>query len=327
MNRGIAILLLFVIFGAMGLVMYSQNKNRHSGAQPDSAPLVSAPVDKGGQMTGYVPVPTPMVAPQGGGGPHPIENAQGNDGVPTPVILSTGSDPRPVRVITPDDESGLSAKPQTTQPDSKTATPDSLAPDSAPPPSGSALTSQDRTTAESSPAKGSAPSLTADNTPWDKPAQKPVKADPQRKRAPTNQSASNGADAAQAKTSPSTASGQAGSESGGQSGDEKALDKTGRHNMTLIKLSFAENQIYLRIEAEDAFPVKTFTLTNPDRLVVDLPGTWKGVTAPSVPSNNVVGGVRLGQQPAGPRLVLDLKRPLENYTTERTGGRVDILMQ
>lgn len=109
--------------------------------------------------------------------------------------------------------------------------------------------------------------------------------------------------------------------------NEKSLSRTGAHSLRTIGLGFAGQRMQLRIEADDPFPVKAFALDNPDRLVVDLPGTWKGMKAPSVPENAIVGKVRLGSQPAGPRLVLDLKRPLKNHSIERAGNRVDILVQ
>ncbi len=65
----------------------------------------------------------------------------------------------------------------------------------------------------------------------------------------------------------------------------------------------------LRIESDNAFIGKTFVLPGPDRMVVDLGGEWKNVKAPSIPSNTLVKGVRIGKQNSGPRLVLDLTRP------------------
>jgi hypothetical protein len=83
----------------------------------------------------------------------------------------------------------------------------------------------------------------------------------------------------------------------------------------------------LRIEAEDSFPCKAFVLSNPPRLVVDLPGTWQQMRAPSVPANRVVRGVRIGIQERGPRLVLDMEKA-PNYEIARPAeGVVEISIQ
>ena len=82
----------------------------------------------------------------------------------------------------------------------------------------------------------------------------------------------------------------------------------------------------LQIEAGGPFPCNAFVLTGPDRLVVDLPGAWQGMRVPSIPENRLVKAARLGQQPAGPRLVLDLASPIK-HTIERQGSITRIIMQ
>lgn len=98
---------------------------------------------------------------------------------------------------------------------------------------------------------------------------------------------------------------------------EQKHSLTGEHEIKEIGVHFAGQQMKLRIVASNGFPCKTFVLPAPDRLVVDLPGKWKGVKAPNVPANKIVKGVRIGKQDAGPRLVLDLERPLKAHTVER----------
>lgn len=106
-----------------------------------------------------------------------------------------------------------------------------------------------------------------------------------------------------------------------------SLPLAGSHALQTIHLGFAGQNMQLRIEADNPFPVKTFALTGPDRLVIDLPGTWSNMQAPSVPENSIVQKVRVGKQDKGIRLVLDLKKPLGNHSVSRAGNRVDVLVQ
>ena len=83
----------------------------------------------------------------------------------------------------------------------------------------------------------------------------------------------------------------------------------------------------LQIEANSPFSANAFVLTGPDRLVVDLPGTWQGMRVPSIPENRLIKNARLGQQPAGPRLVLDLTGPIKGHKIERSGNTAQIILQ
>jgi len=83
----------------------------------------------------------------------------------------------------------------------------------------------------------------------------------------------------------------------------------------------------LQIEADSPFPSNVFVLTGPDRLVVDLPGSWQGMRIPSIPQNRLISNIRLGLQPAGPRLVLDLTGPVRGHNIERSGNITRIIMQ
>ncbi len=106
------------------------------------------------------------------------------------------------------------------------------------------------------------------------------------------------------------------------------LSLTATHSLKDIGLHFSGNKILLRITADGDFPAKSFVLSDPERLVVDLPGKWSNMKAPAVPKNLVVKNVRLGNQAAGPRLVLDLAAPLKNRTVRRAGpGTVEILLE
>jgi outer membrane biosynthesis protein TonB len=75
-----------------------------------------------------------------------------------------------------------------------------------------------------------------------------------------------------------------------------------------ISLQFKKKGMALRIEADGGFSYKTFALSSPERYVVDLGGSWSGMRVPTIPSNSMVKGARVGSQASGPRLVLDLQR-------------------
>lgn len=56
---------------------------------------------------------------------------------------------------------------------------------------------------------------------------------------------------------------------------------------------------------------KMNTLSNPDRLVVDLDGKWE-VKAPGIPKNQIVGNIRLGKYDNYTKVVIDLKTKPKN---------------
>ncbi len=96
----------------------------------------------------------------------------------------------------------------------------------------------------------------------------------------------------------------------------------GPHTLKNIGLHFKGKAIVLRIESDNAFTGRTFVLPGPDRMVVDLAGEWNNLKAPSIPSNNLVKGVRIGKQSGGPRLVLDLTRPPKTHDAARPSPTV-----
>ena len=81
-----------------------------------------------------------------------------------------------------------------------------------------------------------------------------------------------------------------------------------------IGLHFKGNGMALRIEADAPFSYKAFALPSPDRYVVDLVGTWSKMRAPTVPSNHMIKSARAGNQPGGPRLVLDMQRTPKKHS-------------
>ena len=372
MNKGITLLILFVVLGAMGLVMYSHGQGGKSASPRPSVPLASAPAADGAtQRNGYA---SPLQAPQGGGGLRPIEPPIGAsasaDGAPKAVTLTAGSDPRTVRPVVPQkaEDPAPPAKPepkpadtprqsqtggqtsgqtigQTTnqtgvKPGAQAQTaerpaqakPQEPAAQSGPsaqakPESAAGAPASDGKTASAPGDSGRSgmPGLTAGPTPWDapKPQGTGQTQSGQTQSGQTQSGASQGAVTASL-TPPANPHQPPVTD---PIVNEKSLSKTGTHSLRTIHLGFAGQQMQLRIEAGDPFPVKAFALTNPDRLVVDLPGTWKDMKAPNVPENSIVSKIRLGQQPGGPRLVLDLKGPLKNHAIERAGNRVDVLVR
>jgi hypothetical protein len=109
--------------------------------------------------------------------------------------------------------------------------------------------------------------------------------------------------------------------------DEAQLSLTAPHALKDIELRVTGQKAQLRIEAEDSFPCKAFVLSDPPRLVIDLPGAWQKMRAPSVPANRVVRGVRIGIQDRGPRLVLDMEK-MPSYEIGRPAyGVVEIAIQ
>jgi outer membrane biosynthesis protein TonB len=107
---------------------------------------------------------------------------------------------------------------------------------------------------------------------------------------------------------------------------DDAASGTAAHTMKSIGLHFEGSNIKLRIVADNAFSCNSFVLTGPDRLVVDLPGKWSDVKVPSIPSNSLVKSVRVGRQPSGPRLVLDLARAIKGHRVQRANNVVEVLL-
>ncbi len=87
---------------------------------------------------------------------------------------------------------------------------------------------------------------------------------------------------------------------------EKTVKEVAEKQIESIRISFSGQKMLLRIVGNAPLKARYFVLDNPDRLVVDLPGKWKNISAPSVPSNRIIKGARLGRHGDSERLVLDL---------------------
>jgi hypothetical protein len=95
----------------------------------------------------------------------------------------------------------------------------------------------------------------------------------------------------------------------------------GNGNILQTSLKFRGLGMFLSIEADSPLPVKYFVLAAPDRLVIDLPGTWKNLTAPVVPQNMLVKNLRIGRQTDSDRIVIDLSRKIKNDTLIRINDK------
>ena len=89
--------------------------------------------------------------------------------------------------------------------------------------------------------------------------------------------------------------------------------------MTAISLKAEGSDMILTVSADKRFSYKSFVLTGPDRLVIDLAGEWSGVKIPGMPSNRLITKVRGGKFENSHRIVLDLKAPLAGYEAKREG--------
>lgn len=309
MNKGITILILAAVLGAMGLVLYS-----HSGSRPDAAPEVSEARPEPTPPT-VISFPesgpaSPLQAPQGDSGglsriEPPITGAQPGQTVatePKPVTVGPDGERRPPR-----DPAPKEPKPA---PEKKTE----------PPKQENAKKPEDGKKAEP-PAQSGTPGLTV----WEKPPAEEKKAPAAKPQTPPQAAGpATGSATAQTKPQPVPQPPAAEQRPATDPLSPAELGQSGAHTLTAISLSPSGQGMKLRIEADSAFTCKSFVLTAPDRLVIDLPGSWKGMKAPSVPANDLVKSVRLGQQPGGPRLVLDLASPPGNHTVERLGSAVEI---
>lgn len=91
----------------------------------------------------------------------------------------------------------------------------------------------------------------------------------------------------------------------------------GKVAMTGISLKAEGSDMILTISGDKEFTYKSFTLTGPDRLVIDLAGDWSGVKYPNLPSNRLISEIRGGKFEKSHRIVMDLKAPLAGYEAKR----------
>ena len=324
MNKGITVLILFVVLGAMGLVFYSHTRQAADVPQEparESSPLPGGPVAASPASGGSAGnAPSPLQAPQGGNAglkqiEPPLTSGQSSvDGAPAPVRVISGNAGTPAQ-----------APPQPAAPPAAAASPSAPSGTFGPAASGAGTPSGQDAAGRGS--AGKAPGGSPELTPWGTP---PTGTTPARPAEPERAPARTG----DADKSPTVATAKPQTQDTGKTpaapaapAKEPALPDKGAHTLNDIGLHFAGQNMQLRIEADTPFPCRTFVLNSPDRLVIDLPGTWKGVKAPNVPQNRLIKAVRVGSQPNGPRIVLDLSAAPKGHKVQRDGNVVEILVQ
>ncbi|WP_027187868.1 AMIN domain-containing protein [Desulfovibrio cuneatus] len=111
--------------------------------------------------------------------------------------------------------------------------------------------------------------------------------------------------------------------------DEASLSATATHTMGGIRVEKNGKGFVVRITSTDStFPFKVSQLPGPDRLIIDLPGTWKKASAPEVPGGLVATGSRLGNHPTGIRIVFDLTRPVKvSSRTRPNATTVELVLE
>ena len=323
MNKGITILILFVVLGAMGLVFYSHTRQStdipkepaRESSSPSGDPVAAAPASGGSGSNGA----SPLQAPQGGSAglrqiEPPLTSGQpGADGAPAPVRLTAGNTGASVQTPPPP------------TPPATVASPSIPSGTSGPVPADAGASSGQDAAGRGS--VGKAPSGSPELTPWGTPptGSAPARsADPERAPARTDDAGKSTTAATarpQARDTGKTPAAPA------APAKEPVLSDKDAHVLNDIGLHFSGQNMQLRMEADTPFPCRTFVLNSPDRLVIDLPGTWKGVKAPTVPQNRLVKAVRVGAQPTGPRIVLDLSAAPKGHKVQRNGNVVEILVQ
>ena len=332
MNKGMTLLILLVVLAAMGLIMFS-----HIGGKEDTQPQPSPSVPDA-----QAPLPQsrpgyPAAPPQPGAGglrsiepPLSLSNERPaysptrptlGDGAPAPVRVTPPADGNPARPVAPQIPPRENTGPGAGTP----AAPPPVAQEKpvTPPPAAPERPSPPVTSSPEKPAPSSVPSAPATA----KPVAEAPKTPPVEERKPTPAPPAKPAekpDSSSPGLTPwTTPPGKTPAAAAGQ----PSQSASGVYALRSIAFNFAGQGLQLQIEADAPFACKSFVLTGPDRLVIDFPGTWKGMRKPAAPQNRLVKDVRLGQHPTGPRLVLDLSAPLRSHKIERSGNTVRIMMQ
>lgn len=92
----------------------------------------------------------------------------------------------------------------------------------------------------------------------------------------------------------------------GASADEQKAAPQYERVVTSAKFSMQGSQIKLVLQGNAPMVGHYFTLSEPDRVVLDLAGNWE-IEVPRVPSNRLIQSVRVGQHDDKTRIVFDMK--------------------
>jgi hypothetical protein len=107
---------------------------------------------------------------------------------------------------------------------------------------------------------------------------------------------------------------------------EPPVRKTGAITMEASGFRFDGSKLIFYVRGSRPFEHSVFTLSKPDRLVVDVKGAWTKVSTPQTPSNRLVKNTRSGVYKDHVRFVLDLKAPLVSHTAKMQGNELVIIM-
>lgn len=137
------------------------------------------------------------------------------------------------------------------------------------------------------------------------PANQPSADEPE-KRATPKESA--GKAAAGKETAKETASKPSQTERAAKPVTEKPAPQQGQaaRSITRFVVFARETGATVRLVGSSPLSYKTMSLSNPERVVVDLDGQWQ-IKAPGVPNNPLVSNVRVGKLGDRTRVVIDLK--------------------
>lgn len=97
--------------------------------------------------------------------------------------------------------------------------------------------------------------------------------------------------------------------------------QSGKQVVTSSTLTMDGDVVTLRLEANSPIKGKSFMLTSPDRVVLDLSGDWK-LAAPRVTSNRMLRELRVGAREDGVRLVFDMRVKPNGATLKQVSSRV-----
>lgn len=103
--------------------------------------------------------------------------------------------------------------------------------------------------------------------------------------------------------------------------------KAGARVVTTAVLTMDGDVVTLNLEGNSAMRGKSFMLTGPDRVVLDIEGEWQ-VEAPRVPSNRMVKVLRTGRQGAATRLVFDMRvKPVKVNVTNPGANSLELTIR
>ena len=297
MNKGFTLAVLGVVLCAMGLIFFLQS----GGETPSTTPVSQSPGAGGSFPNPSVNGTSVAEAPRMTNSPRPTPpTAVVPEGNSRPSAPAAGPTTQAPRVTPPTGDTGRAELPQVEPPrtDAPRVEPPKVEPPAVAPPR------------------------------VDPPVVAPAKVEPPKVEAPAGPAKTEPAKTEPAKVEPSKAEPAKTEQPKTTPVREENLSLTAAHALRAIELRFSDRKMILRIEADGAFPIKSFFLPDPDRLVLDLPGKWTGMKAPTVPQNKIVKAARLGNQTTGPRLVLDLNGPLKNRSVQRiNAGTVEITLE